>query len=73
MKDFLGDITYDAHNALGEVLDLLELFRKAGFSLVRVQPHNLSSGFAHYTLINVEMSNRNYKVRWLDPELTFNI
>ncbi|XP_052104725.1 uncharacterized protein LOC127737825 [Mytilus californianus] len=62
VKDFLGeDFTYDAHNALGDVLALQELFRKAGFSLVRVQPHSFSIEFAYQALINVEVSNKNYE------------
>ncbi|CAC5398966.1 unnamed protein product [Mytilus coruscus] len=43
VNDFLGEnFTYDAHNALEDVLALQELTRKAGFSLVRVQPHSFS-------------------------------
>ncbi|CAC5391441.1 unnamed protein product [Mytilus coruscus] len=63
VKDFLGEsVTYDVQNALGDVLALQELLRKAGFSLVCVQPHSFSIDFAFQALINVEMSNRNYEL-----------
>ncbi|CAG2191643.1 unnamed protein product [Mytilus edulis] len=62
VKDFLGEnFTYDAHNALGDVLALQKLFRKAGFSLVHVQPQSFSVDFAYQTLINIEISNSNYE------------
>ncbi|CAG2191646.1 unnamed protein product [Mytilus edulis] len=68
VKDFLGEnFTYDAHNALGDVLALQELFGKAGFSLAHLQPHSFSVDFAYQTLINIEISNTNYESLKLLP------
>ena len=68
MKDFLSEnFTYDAYNALGDVLALQELFRKAGFSLVHVQPHSFSVDFAYQTLIKIEIPNSNYESLKLLP------